>query len=441
MNLNVHKLGILVTGCILLAGCASSRRVGAPVTVSSAPLSWVADTAGQLCVKAEFHVPAHTLERRSRLIIVPQVVKDGTVCAELLPVVADGSIYTKKMKRLRKLEHVTDDTLNAQTVHSTAQAFTLPYADSTYLPTSASGAELLAVISTDGCGTCSAIDTLHLGTVTVQQRPVIPPLEVKWQEPEFAVRFKEHRGEAVAHLQFAINRHDIVPSMGRNREELEAIRQRLTPVVTDSLFTLTSLTVCGMASADGSLAFNTTLSHNRALSAKQWLVDELRLDPETERLIRVDSRPEGWQPVYEAMVADHCPDAPRVKEVLDRYADANDDVQERHIRLLPCWNIIKQHYLQKDRKVIYTYRYTIRSFTTDDELVRMYRTRPDAFNLEELLRVATLAATDTDRVLVYEYALRRFPESPLVRNNLAVLYVRTGREAEARRLLKEGGAQ
>ena len=48
-------------------------------------------------------------------------------------------------------------------------------------------------------------------------------------------------------------------------------------------------------------------------------------------------------------------DSVMVKDILEKYADSNDDVQERYIRRLPCWNTIKARYLQKDRKVEYVY--------------------------------------------------------------------------------------
>lgn len=135
------------------------------------------------------------------------------------------------------------------------------------------------------------------------------------------------------------------------------------------------------------------------------------------------------------MQADGHPDSLAMKDILTRYTEENDDVQECYIRRLPCWNDIRNKYLQKDRKVEYTYSYTLRSFTTDDELMAMYRTRPDAFNEDELLRVASLAASDSSKAEVYRTLIAYFPQSQVAANNLAVLYLRSGQEAEAIRVL------
>ena len=110
-------------------------------------------------------------------------------------------------------------------------------------------------------------------------------------------------------------------------------------------------------------------------------------------------------------------------------------MQERHIRRLACWGDIKDRYLQKDRKVEYAYSYTLRSFTTDDEVLDMYAKRPDAFNQEELLRAATLMPTDAEKMEVYRTLLARFPQNATALNNLAWLLLRDGQEAEARQLL------
>ena len=51
--------------------------------------------------------------------------------------------------------------------------------------------------------------------------------------------------------------------MGHNATEMEKILNRLRPVLNDSLSMLNKLEIVGIASADGSLAFNTTLARNR----------------------------------------------------------------------------------------------------------------------------------------------------------------------------------
>ena len=117
------------------------------------------------------------------------------------------------------------------------------------------------------------------------------------------------------------------------------------------------------------------------------------------------------------------PDAADVEAILERYpADGNnDDVQEREIRRLSCWERIRTNYLQRDRKVEYRYTYTLKSFTSDEELLRMYATRPDAFSEEEFFRVAELMPSLAEKIEAYRKLLAYYPASEVGKNNLAVL--------------------
>ena len=443
----LYTLTLATAALWLLAGCAAGRKADEAVTVSPSPAVLTPDSSGQTQMDVLFRVPSRYLSRRSRLVILPRLVVEDSVREEYLPIVVDAPIYSKKKRRLEKLEGY-DDPYAGRTVavDYTSRGFELPFSQTVRLPEGTDNARIVGVVTTDGCGECTGIDTIDIATVgnVASLIDVKKSLNLVWMEPEFVVRPTSIKGRGVANLQFVINKHDINLSMGNNRKELEDMVQKLSPVVNDSLATLASLDIYGMASADGSLAFNTPLARRRAESAANWLVSRLDIPQEVQRIITVGSRPEGWQPVLDAMTADGNPDSAAVKAILEKYADSNDDVQERYIRRLPCWNDIRGKYLQKDRKVEYVYSYTIRNFVDDGELLRMYKTRPDAFNEEELLRVAALVGTHEEKKEVYTTIVNYFPQSQVAVNNLAVLWLREGNEEKAREVigtLKEYSAE
>ncbi len=422
----------------LLTGCASARKAKEAVTVSPSPALLTPDSDGRTQMDVTFSVPAGYLSERSRLVILPRLMVGDSVKQEYSPVVIDAPIYIKKKERREVLVAYSDPYAgHAVVVNRTSEGIDLPYSQTILLPEGADNARVVGVVSTDGCGECSAIDTIEIAAV----RDLASLIDVKnslslvWMDKEFEVRPKTMEGSGVANLQFAINRQDIDLSLGNNRSELENMVSTLSPVLNDTLATLTSLEICGMASADGSLAYNTALARRRAEAASQWLAKRLNIRPSQRRVISVGSRSEGWQPVLDAMTADGNPDSAAVKEILEKYADFNDDVQERYIRRLPCWNEICAKYLQNDRKVEYVYSYAVKSFTSDAELLDMYGKRPDAFNEEELLRVAALTASDGQKKAVYATTLRYFPQSRVAANNLAVLCLREGDDEMAREAL------
>lgn len=436
MKQKIQYIPLIATALGLLTGCAASRGLsGKAVTATPAPYVLTPDSTHHTDLNMTFHIPEHYLSRRSRLVILPQLVRNDTVYDEYTPLVVDAPVYTQKTNRKKVLDNYTDP-YEEKVLTTGKKALELPYRESLQLPENMDGAQILAVITTDGCGACTGIDTLQLATISCPAPVIVEPVrELAWMEPEFVIRPKVVNGKGVARLQFGISRSDINLSLGHNRQELENMVQTLSPILSDTLATLTAITITGMASADGSLAYNNTLSRNRANAAREWFLGQLRLNPEVQRLIAIDSRPEGWEPVLAAMTAAGDKDSVDVKGILTKYSHENDDVQERFIRRLPCWSRIKGNYLQKDRKVEYIYSYTLKSFTTDAELMDMYGKRPDAFNEEELLRVATLAATPDKKIEVYKTLLKYFPGSHVATNNLAVLYVQQGKMEEAKQVL------
>lgn len=426
--------GLMICLACGLAGCAT-RQATTRVTVGPTVAELVPDSRWEVPLDVTFHVPAGYLAERQRLVIVPRLTVGDSLLAEYEPIVLDAPIYAKKKYRRERLEGYEDPYRGqARLVEETDKALEVPYQATVQLPEGMTEAQLSAVVTADGCGECAGIDTIVLAEIA----DPLSGLAKTWRvvEPEFVVREKRRDGEGKAHFAFAINRYDIDPALGDNRAEMEKMLQALRPVLTDSLATLDRLSIIGIASADGPLKLNTTLAYNRAEAAKSWLVGRLGIDAATGRKIAVDSRPEGWEPVLEAMRAANDPDAEALAEVLDRHAGEPEDTQERYIRRLPAWDNIRENYLAGDRVVEYRYSYTIRSFTSDSEMRALYETRPDAFNEAELLRVSTLVDSDAEREAVYRTALRLFPGSAIAANNLALMLIGRGEADEAEALLE-----
>lgn len=421
----------------ILTGCASHKLAKEEkISFSPQPYQVVVDSSNQAHLNLMFCIPKYYFSKRSRLFIVPQLMNADTIVKAYSPLVLDAPIFSKKMERKRELAQYQDPYASiAQKVSNLDEAYVAPYQRVIQVPKEIQKGNIVAVASEDGCGQCTGIDSLLIGEVI---RPMVKrQLHLQWMEPAFIVRPKVMKGKGVAHLQFVINKYDINLAMGNNQQELQRMQNDIAPILEDSLATLNSLTIYGMASADGPLKFNTPLARNRANAAKQWLIAQTQMPLAQQRIIRIGSRPEGWKPVLEAMTADGNADSTAVKAILEKYAAYNDDVQERYIRKLPAWKVIRERYLQKDRQVEYTYSYTIKSFTTDEEMLAMYGKRPDAFNEEELLHVASLTDNTEKKKEVYRTTLKYFPDSQVAVNNLAILLEKEGKIDEAEALLQK----
>lgn len=432
-------VALIILGAWAVASCSSLKKTSQAISVNPVHQVLTPDSVGGIDMDVTFGIPQRYISKRSRLFITPQLFIGDTLLCEFESLVVDAPVYAKKQKRRVDLEDYRDPYAQyRRTIDKISQPFELEYHRRFDIPEDTQNGFVCAIIRNDGCGRCANLDTLLIADVgnPVTLIEPVKSLKLSWIEPEFVIQPKVREGRGEALLQFVINRYDINLALGNNLRELERMTHTLGAVLTDTLVTIRTLDIYGMASADGPCAFNTTLARNRAISAKDWLVEKLRLNSEVRQLIHTDSRPEGWWPVYQAMVADGHPDSLAVKQILTRYVQGNDDIQERYIRRLSCWPDIRSKYLSKDRKVEYTYSYMPKSFTTDDELKAMYRVRPDAFNEDELLRVAALAESDTSKIEVYCTLMKYFPQSEVAANNLAVLYLRSGQPGKARQTLQ-----
>lgn len=421
---------------MFLSGCVSLHS-GKEVKVEM-PNLLMPDSTSSVEVDVNFCIPEKAFSKRSRLIVVPQLVSGENMISELRPLVFDAPVYIKKMERSRELSGYKDPYEGVAEAIDRNNTYNVQYREKVQVPEDIDEGKIIAVLSTDGCGECSLVDTVDMAYISNIPKliDIRKSFKLDWIEPEFVVRPKVMKGRGEALLQFVINLYDINLEMGNNREEMNRMLNTLQNIVSDSLATLNRVSIYGMASADGPFEFNTTLSRNRANSAKNWLEKQLDIELDGDIDFNIGSRPEGWLPVLQAMRADGHPDTLKVQNILMKYNSENDDAAEWYIRRLSCWPEIRSKYLQKDRKVEYEYTYTIKSFTSDSMLLEMYEKRPDAFNEEELLRVSALKKDSQEKKKVYETILKYFPQSQIAANNLAVLWLREGNEEKAREIIE-----
>lgn len=434
---SVYILFALCTAA-LAAGCAADKRArGLYAEVIPSSVVLTPDSTGNAAVNVTLRISGECFSRRSRLFLRPELMAGNRVLEVYPPLVLDGPVYARQMERLRVLKgHEDPYAGSAQRVRH-AREYTVPFRTTIRLPQDGSANRLVAVLSTEGCGGCPGRDTVEIAGVADPMTlagDMTSSLKWVWLEPAFEIRPKTREGRGVARLQFAINASDIRLDRGDNRTEMERMLAELGAAAKDTLSTLDKIIITGSASADGPLPSNTALARRRALAARDWLAARFPDPQAARRLFSVASYPEGWTPVLAAMTAAGDPDSLALKAILETYD--GDDVQESHIRRLPAWNRIKEHYLPRERKVEYYYAYTVRSFTDDGELLTLYALRPDAFSEAELLRVAALTNDPAAKRGVYETLLRYYPQSQPARNNLAVLLLRDGRGDEAATLLE-----
>ena len=223
------------------AACSPAAKDAAVSVTPRVPVL-LPDSTGAVNMDLDISVPPHYFSRRSRLIVLPQLRDSSRLLCEYDPVALDAPIYSKKMHRLEKLYGYQDSLASRRhKVESTGEAIVVPYGNRVTLPEGPqTGRRIYGVVTTDGCGECSAVDTVLLAAIDDPVDLIKRKYNLEWIEPEFTIKPKIREGRGTAHMQFIINRYDIRPELGNNRAELDTMLARLRPVVADTLAELTS---------------------------------------------------------------------------------------------------------------------------------------------------------------------------------------------------------
>ena len=323
MKLKIVYLAIVGAGLALIVAMSScsNQSMASDKKITCTPDSFMLmpDSSNQAALNLQVHIPKHYFSKRSRLFVIPVLTDSDSIVAKYKPIVLDAPIYSRKMERKWVLDSIADpyDSI-AQRVTNTKVDLSVLYNDIITLPANFHKGSLVAVASADGCGECRAIS--HTKIADVFRPEIKKQLHLNWMKHTFEIKPKIRKGKGVARLEFAINKYDINLKMSNNQAELDHMLSDIAPVLSDSLATLTSLGIYGLASADGPLKFNTPLSRNRANSALKWLLAHIENGDKVKKIARIGSRPEGWQPVLDAMVAAGDADSTLVKNILTRYA-------------------------------------------------------------------------------------------------------------------------
>lgn len=88
---------------LFLLSCAAGKKSVKRITVTPDSCVLMPDTAGNIVLETTFRIPGHYVSKRSRLIIVPQLLVNGEVRKELAPLVVDAPIYEKRCSAEKSL--------------------------------------------------------------------------------------------------------------------------------------------------------------------------------------------------------------------------------------------------------------------------------------------------------------------------------------------------
>ena len=370
--------------------------------------------AGLMTAKMELALGDVELENNRVAVFTPAIV-NGTDSLLLAPV----GIYTRPRwyNYLRSGEGPVGGAAE-RSYRLGEQPATFDYNETVAYAEWMNGAELLLLRRDYGCcrEQTGASQMLLADYRVVPYVPVYRYAQPK-AEAEGGVKLRTLSGRAF--IDFPVNQTVIYPDYRNNRVELVKIIATIDSVRNDADITVSSLSIKGFASPEGSYANNTRLAKGRTEALKQYVQNLYHF---AAGFIATDYEPEDWEGLRAYVEQSNLQHRTEILAVID---DAQLDIDVKNsriqVRYPDEYRFLLQTVYPSLRHSDYTIEYTIRHFTEPEEIGRLLDTEPQKLSLEEIMLYAQTLEPGSDRFeQVFETAVRMFPSDETANLNAAV---------------------
>lgn len=249
---------------------------------------------------------------------------------------------------------------------------------------------------------------------------------------------KIRSAEGSAYIDFRVNRTEIDPEYRRNPSELGKIQATVDKVLNDPDVTIVGMRIKGFASPEGSYANNVRLASGRA----QTLADYVRrLYSFPEEIMKISSVPENWEGLRAYVAESDMADKDRMLEIIDNTSLEPDPREAAFKKAFPTdYAFLLKNVYPGLRRSDYAVEYTVRDFTSIDEIKRMMIAAPEKLSAAEVFAVANTLNPDSQafrEAISLAYALN--PELPETNLNMAIIALRDSDPAKATPYLTNAG--
>lgn len=248
---------------------------------------------------------------------------------------------------------------------------------------------------------------------------------------------KKRIAEGKAYIDFPVNEIVIHPTYRKNPTELMVIRKTIDRVIIDSTTTITSITIHGYASPEGSYKNNTRLAKGRSEALRKYLRELYYL---SDTIFTVESTPEDWEGLRRYVTGSDMAD----KEVMLSIIDSSlaPDSKDKRLKDInggkPYAFLLKEVYPSL-RHSDYTVSYTVRSFDVEEGKKLIY-TRPELLSLNEMFYIAQSYGEQSEEYKkIFQIAVRQYPDDPVANLNAACIALENKQLVHAKYYLTKAG--
>ena len=381
-----------------------------------------------LVITMKADISSMQLSRNQSLVCTP-LVESGDSVRALSPIIINGKvrhILYERMERTGKKE------LEIRRYNDTEQQVDYlartPYADWM------EKADVTLVMDDCGCGWKALSQNRDkLFALNFAEPVVIDPMLVYVKPAPEEVKARHLDGSA--YLDFPVNQITINPDYRNNSAELKKIQQTVEAVKNDPYATITSLSIKGYASPEGTYKGNAYLAENRAKALLDYVKEHYDLSGVE---LTVDFEPEDWEGLEAAVEKGNLPDKEELLAIIRADEPADWDAREWKLKSLnggSSYKILLRDVYPSLRHSDYRVNYHIRNFSVD-EAKQIIQSDPSKLSLNEMFLMAETYETGSEPFNeVFEVAVRMYPDDPVSNLNAAISAINTRQIDKAKRYL------
>lgn len=372
------------------------------------------------------------VKSEQREVITPVLVNGDS------SMVLYGAIVTGRSRHIRDLREGFSP--EGYTMFRSGRADSLVVAGSLPLQDWMLDARLTLSDTLTGCN-CRQIDAGDRLLATLDLRPrIFAPVYEYIAEVADVDAEKVRHADGHAYIDFPVNKTEIYPDYRRNPVELAAIRDTIELIKNDSDYNITALTLKGYASPEGSYSGNELLAKGRTEALREYI---RKLYAFPAPILHSEWEAEDWQGLISYLRGCDLPDREAMLEIVTTPVyDGNPDGREWKLKSTypQQYKILLAEVYPGLRHTDYTIRYTVKSYTTMEELRRAWAENPGKLSVAEIFKLASAVEPGTpEYVGIFETAARIYPDSPEVNLNAGVSALRNDELDRAGRYLDRAG--
>lgn len=219
--------------------------------------------------------------------------------------------------------------------------------------------------------------------------------------------------------------------------------KKLKELGADTVYLIKGIGINGYASPDGELSINEKLSEKRAQSTFNYLKKQLKKlgfsEVNDSAFSMSSSITEDWEGWKKLVQASDVSDKDAILTIMN--SNMSNDAKEAEIKRkhAKSYESMKNNMLPLLRRAVINFNRQ-QPLKTDAELME-FNSKLDELQLVELMQLARLQKTNTDKARIYQHVITKYPDSWKGYNNLAYIKLLEGNYTEAMPLLEKAAAK